>query len=387
MAITTAAEKISKARAALVIQFPFFGSLALRLRVLECDTIKTADVDGTTMRYNPAFIDGLSIAECAGLWAHETMHCALGHPWRIAGRDPRKWNHAADYAVNPILTESGCTLPKGGLNDPAFAGKSADEIYALLPDGQGGGKSGKPGNGNGEPADGEPGMGDVRMPDPAPGDVAVTPADAAQQERDWQVATIQAANAAKAAGNLPGALKRLVEEIKAPKVDWRAQLRRFVQSKFASDYRWSPPNRRYLHYGLYLPALKADGIGPVAVMVDTSGSIDAATLAAFAAEINAIVADAKPERVHVIYCDADVNGTAEYERDGGPIVLEPMGGGGTDFRPPFVWLAENDVHPCCAIYLTDLYGTFPDAAPDMPVLWAATSDAGAPFGEVIRIEA
>ena len=36
---------------------------------------------------------------------------------------------------------------------------------------------------------------------------------------------------------------------------------------------------------------------------------------------------------------------------------------------------------------TDLEGCFPDAAPNHPVLWAATKDHPAPFGEVIPMAA
>src|SRR5208282_5738727 len=58
-----------------------------------------------------------------------------------------------------------------------------------------------------------------------------------------------------------------------------------------SDYAWTPPNRRHIARGLYLPSLRSETLGPVVVGVDTSGSIDDATLAAFAAEISAILED------------------------------------------------------------------------------------------------
>lgn len=390
-AISTAAQKMAKARAALVIQFPFWGSLALRLQLAECDTIKTADVDGRTMRYNPAFVDGLSIAECAGLVAHEVGHCALGHVWRMAGRDHKRWNKAGDYAINPILVESGCTLPAGALLDRARwpAGTAADEIFAQLADESGGGGKGKPGAGGQAADDGEPGMGEMREPDPAPGNSTVTQTEKDDMARDWSVATIQAANAAKAAGNLPGSLRRLVEDIKAPREDWRARLRRFVQSKFSSDYSWRRPNRRYLHTGLYLPSMIADGIGPIVIFRDTSGStFDPAIQAAFNAETGAVISDAKPASVHVVDVDTAVCAVTEFEH-GQPFDPPPFhGGGGTDFRPAFDWLEQQEISPCCVIYLTDLYGTFPDVPPSVPVLWAVVgNDDTAPFGETIHLDA
>ena len=118
--------------------------------------------------------------------------------------------------------------------------------------------------------------------------------------------------------------------------------------------------------------------------VDTSGSIDAATLVAFAAEITAILDEAAPEAIHVVYCDEAVAGTETYE-PGDPIRLTPHGGGGTAFRPVFDWIAGSDIQPVCAVYLTDLYGSEFGPAPDYPVLWVSTGATAAPFGEVIPL--
>jgi hypothetical protein len=46
--------------------------------------------------------------------------------------------------------------------------------------------------------------------------------------------------------------------------------------------------------GLYLASLHSETLGPVAVAVDTSGSIDDATLAALSAEVTAIMDEAAP---------------------------------------------------------------------------------------------
>ena len=71
-----------------------------------------------------------------------------------------------------------------------------------------------------------------------------------------------------------------------------------------------------------------------------------------------------------------------------PLKLNPIGGGGTDFRPVFDWVA-SEPDPCCLIYFTDLEcDRFPSDAPDYPVLWVQTGDTGGlvPFGEIIEIK-
>jgi predicted metal-dependent peptidase len=85
-----------------------------------------------------------------------------------------------------------------------------------------------------------------------------------------------------------------------------------------------------------------------------------------------------------VYCDAAVQSVQEF-RASEAVRLEPKGGGGTDFRPAFEWVAKNDVSPVCLIYLTDLCcDSFPET-PEYPVLWVTDSRRTAPFGETVRI--
>ena len=60
------------------------------------------------------------------------MHPALHHHVRRSGRDPKRWNVACDYAINPLFVDAGLTLPEGVLLDNRFRGMSAEQIYNLL---------------------------------------------------------------------------------------------------------------------------------------------------------------------------------------------------------------------------------------------------------------
>lgn len=121
------------------------------------------------------------------------------------------------------------------------------------------------------------------------------------------------------------------------------------------------------------------------IAVDTSGSISQQILDDFAGEMQSIIDECQPERVHVIYCDADVQRVDVFER-GESLEMNPAGGGGTDFRPVFAQVAADGVGPACLVYLTDTYGSFPQNAPDYPVLWASTDGTNVPFGELIPIK-
>jgi len=402
----TAREKLTKARVQLLLSHPFFAALALRLQ-LEEKTIKTMATDGRSIYYSPSFVDSLTPAELQGVLAHEVLHCALGHHCRRGDRTPTRWNHACDYAINPLLIENGFELPAGGLLSPEFRGLSAEEIYSRLPpDADGGGSQPKSddqgsaaaGSGSGSSGPGSsPATGIHKLPaEPGFGEVLdavddngapASEADKSQQQRDWAVAAQQAAHAAKSCGHSPLGVDRVLEGSLRSRQDWRAILRDFVAATTPSDYRFCPPNLRYVHAGIYLPSIHKEGTGPIVIAVDTSGSIGAEELSQFAAEITAIAEDAQPESIHVVYCDAKVQSTQEFAASE-TIALEPKGGGGTNFRPAFEWMDAQDLNPACLIYLTDLCcNRYPDTWPSYPVLWVTDSRRTAPFGETVQIVA
>jgi predicted metal-dependent peptidase len=124
--------RIRKARTTLLLDHPFFGTLLFRLGARPLGSIKTMATDGVSLFFNPDFVDTLNAAELAGVLAHEVMHPALQHHTRRADRDPKRWNMACDYAINPMLLEAGLTLPKDVLLDPRFGGMSAERIYNLI---------------------------------------------------------------------------------------------------------------------------------------------------------------------------------------------------------------------------------------------------------------
>jgi predicted metal-dependent peptidase len=422
---TTTEEKLTRSRVQLLLKQAFFGTLALRLKLIH-GTLPTMATDGSRIVYNPAFVDELKPTELEGTLAHEVLHCALGHHCRRGERDPELWNVAADFAINPILIGNGLVLPAGALVDPAFNNLSAEEIYARLlqrrNEQNGGTKPQQQTNAGGGTATEPQGTDGSAHPSPKPdaspqpilgsggrttGEAAgsasvwpggfgevwdatdehgkpASPAEKRRQEHEWGIAAEQALRSAKAWGHEPAGIERSLSESRQSQQDWRAILRDFVVATKPSDYRWTPPNRRYIALGLYLPSVERRGLGEIVIAVDTSGSIGKLELEQFAGEISAISEESQPEAIHVVYCDAAVQSTQQFGPSE-PVRLEPRGGGGTDFCPPFKWVDENDVAPVCFIYLTDLCCHSYPEAPEYPVLWVTDSRRTAPFGETLRI--
>jgi predicted metal-dependent peptidase len=398
--------KLTRARVQLLLKHPFFASLCLRLKLVP-GPFPTMATNGKVISYNPSFVDSLTPEELEGVLAHEVLHCALGHHCRRGKRKPRLWNIAADYAINPIILQNGLALPEGVLVKDEYNGLCAEEIYSRLEreaaNGGGsqsqspnaGGSSGAPNNNDATAQDTTEGEDDLTQPRQGGfGEVLDATDDEGnpacegertRQAHTWTIAAGQAMQAAKFQGHEAAGVERPIKESRQSQQNWRTTLRNFVSGVAFADYTWFPPNRRYVHSGLYLPSIYRDGVGRIVIGVDTSGSIGEKELQQFAGEISAISDQVQPELIHVVYCDAAVNSTQEFGPSE-PIVLEPKGGGGTDFRPVFEWVSQNDINPACLIYLTDLYcDDYPATPPPYPVLWVTDSRRTAPFGETIKI--
>lgn len=366
-------KRISKAKTALILEHPFIGSVALNMPMIIDDSVPTAATDGKRVLFNEEFCNGLNDEELKFLVAHECMHPMLEHNFRRGNRDAYKWNQAADYVINKLLTdESIGKMPEQGLLSAGIyekGGGTSDGIYKLLPDTP---KDKQSNGGEGQPLDScEDGKG--------------SPAEVAQQQAEWKVKVAQAAQSAKMMGKMSAGLERLVNEILQPKVDWRDVLQRFVV-KCRSDQRsWARPNRRFLSQGLYLPSVSGESLGEIAFAVDCSGSIGQDEINQFSSEITTVWQDQRPTKVHVIYFDSEVCHYDEFEQDDEPVV-KPHGGGGTAFSPVFRYMIEHGIEPVACIFLTDLCCDDFGDAPDFPVLWVSTYADKVPFGEVVIME-
>ncbi|MCG8553024.1 MAG: hypothetical protein MI799_21660, partial [Desulfobacterales bacterium] len=132
-----AKNRLLKARADMVLNHPFFASLAMRLTLKEDRTCRTAWTDGKVFGYNPDYINILPREKLVGLSAHTVMHPACNHHLRRKDKDPKTWNKACDYVINPILLDAGLVLPDGFLWDDTYIGKTAEQVYTRLIEGEG----------------------------------------------------------------------------------------------------------------------------------------------------------------------------------------------------------------------------------------------------------
>lgn len=422
--------RMIRARTALIMSQPFFGTLALYLKIIEDESIETMATDGDSLIYAPMFLLRVSEAELQGVVAHEVHHCAYKHHLRRGTRDPKRWNVACDYVVNRDLIRAGFTLPKDALLDSRYDGMGAEEVYARLPPepgqqspqsqpakgsqasqpSQGKGPQSQPGKASqpsqgtpgkpasqgspsqsqGTPSQGtpgkpssqagqggnSPGTGQER-PGQAWGAVldgvpSHSPGKLGEAEAEWDRRVRQAIAVAKnaRAGKVPGFLEELVTAINKPMIDWREQLIRFVNSRSRFDYAWSRPNRRMLSLGYSFPGVVPKGVDKIGIVIDTSISIDLDLLAQFIGELQSVMDEGGVEQIVVVHCDTKVQKVQQFAQ-GDTMDVKPLGRGDTKFGPALKWFDENEPDVAALIYFTDLESDDYGEEPTVPLLWAA----------------
>jgi predicted metal-dependent peptidase len=399
----TPAEKVSIARTRLVLSEPFFASLVLPMQMVEDYTCKSLCTNGKVIRYNPTYIDNISIEECVGGLAHEGLHIGMCHHVRGIGKEHKLWNRACDYAINPILKKSHFRLPDNVLIKDDFEGKYAEDIYHILyeeeketqgnqgDNGQGDSNGNQSPSGQPQSQQGDNENGQQQGQQPGPEDwggveqneFSETGETNEEAEANAKQRMVQAVNAAKMAGKGSAELERIVEDLIATKTPWAEILQRFVAEISNNDYTWRMPNKRYVASGLYLPTLYNEEMGKIVFVIDTSSSVDKETLKIFVSELKEAASLFKFP-VTVIHVDTKVKHVEELDDDS---EIVPVGGGGTEFSPAFKYVEENDIECKALVYLTDgKCSDFPKD-PDYNTLWCIYGgyDIKAPFGEVINI--
>ena len=363
-----AKRRIERARTKLLLQHPFWGSLALHLDLSEVTegTTSTLATDGRHLFFNPDFVNTLTEDELVGVVAHETGHCALGHVWRRGERKSSLWNVAADHAVNYILKhESGFILPDGALD--SYPREYAESIYNKV--------SRKTRTGRQPWCNGNEELwGTSAQEDDDPG-IKVS------DQQQWADLTAQTAEA-QGRGSTPGSMQELIGELKRPQVDWKSLLADMIYSAIPSDFSMNP-NKRHVWRNIYLPSVKREGVELV-VAVDTSGSVSSELLQQFMSECHGIAEAFGDYTIHFYAADAEINGywTVTQTEDW---PLELPGRGGTDFNPVFNDVEKRDLEPMCLVYLTDAYGPFP-VEPDYPVIWVVCNNGGpTPWGSRVEV--
>jgi predicted metal-dependent peptidase len=402
--------KLSAARTRLILDKPFLGALVLRLPMVAGDPkwCKSTATDARTFYYNKQYIDSLSLAQTQFVLAHEALHCALSHFARRQHRVKHRWDLACDFAVNPLLINDGLTPTPDALYIEQFDGMTAEEIYPNLDDnmdeepqdqhlydeqsesdsdrnqGEGLGDRGdnprQEGEGSGREGEIDENAGGAPQPPP------LSETEKQNLAVQWQQRLAGAAQQAMQAGKMGAAMARMVDHMLQPQLPWRMLLARYLSAVARDDYSYMRPSRREGEGNAIFPSLRSSQVD-MAIVLDTSGSVDDEEIAQFLGEVNAIKGQLRA-RITVHACDAELSAQGPWTFEAWEDIKLPEelhGGGGTSFVPAFEWANRLDRQPDLFVYFTDAEGEFPQTEPTYPVLWLVKGKATVPFGQRVQL--
>lgn len=341
---------------------PYLATALFSITVVESHHAPSMGVDRRWRCYvSPEFVERLPVAELAAVWIHEAAHLLRDHHGRAdrlavgERHDHFRVNVAQDCEINDDLIADGLPLPADRIEPANFQmpnGLLFEQYLSRLPPSVGG--SGDHDCGSGAHGLSRP------WEDSADTGGGVSEVEAGAIRRDT---AHQVRAHARARGNVPAGWERWAAEVLEPKVDWRRALAGAVReaaawASGAVDYTYHRPSRRSASTrGVVLPSLRQP-VPRVAIVVDTSGSMGDAELAAALGEVAGVLraVGIGGNRVTVMSCDAAVHVVRQVYAVG---EVQLGGGGGTDMRVGVA--AALKVRPHFVIVLTDGYTPWPDA--------------------------
>jgi len=356
-------EMLITARVGLLLKASFFGNLATRLKLVNADEwCATAATDGRNFYYNTRFIKMLRPKEVEFLFGHEVLHCVYDHFGRRGDRDPQIWNIANDFCVNGDLVkhkvgELITTVP--ALYDTKYDGMSSEEVFDDLM------KNAKKLNMSDlidkmidEHLDGE---GDADGEGDGEGNGKGRPKLSEEERRairdEIKEAMLAAAATVDGAGNIPAGVRRIIQDLTEPKMNWRELLRMQLESTIKSDYTWMRASRKGWHMDAVMPGMKLDPMIDIALFIDASGSMNESMLKDILSETANIMESFPAYKIHVVTFDTECYNPQQYDSENLDDIrdYEVKGGGGTDFDAIFRYLKDNEIEPKRLVVFTDGY--------------------------------
>jgi len=418
----------------MMLRAPYLMVLYYSMTIYEDESIPTLCVNGVSMWVNPKFWNQLSREQKLTAAVHEVMHKMCLHTTRRGGRDPYIWNVAGDHYINPRLKAmhfaplENLTIdgkPWSWICDDKYAGSewTTEAIYDDLvkeaesqqPQGDMPQPCDEEGDGEGEGEEGEDGEDNTKAPPRRPGsedaekrlgpmhdvrDYGTTPdgeedesATQDKEEFEDQVRRelAEARQQAKEKGNAPGWLERVVGQAFHVKANWYDTLFEYLKGMSKADYSWRRWSKReFIKTGCIAPDMYQPAMGGVLKFIDTSGSISEDDLSLYDKHMRDVLEQVKPRWITLAYWDTQLHRIDRFEKfeyDVDTSMLNPVGGGGTDFSDWQDVIDDMEEMPDVVLAYTDMCATFPREALTVPTVWLSTSSVSeAPFGTVINIE-
>ena len=387
-------KSLSKISKELMLREPYYGFFLIMLNKVWRKDLPTAGVSKNGINFqlaiNEDFWTSLSEMHQMGLLKHELLHIAFGHLTSFKSfKNHRLANVAMDMEINQYIDKDW--LPEGGIDidnyeDLNLERKAGcryyyDKLNQFQDEKDKNGTCGNEGMDKllDQVANGE-------GPDHSTWEEFEDLSEAEKKLIEKQLQKVLAdakEQTIKKRGNVPGEIEGVIviEEIVAPKFDWRGYIRRFtgVSTKVFTKKIRRKENRRFSDN----PGLKIKMKQHMLLAIDTSGSVSDSELQEFMGEIHHIYKVGVD--VTVIQCDTSIKSIEPYK---GKHEINVAGRGGTEFDPVLDYYNANQKKYTSLVYFTD-GECYTSVVPKGNVLWVLSErshmNESLP-GKVIKLE-
>jgi predicted metal-dependent peptidase len=237
-----------------------------------------------------------------------------------------------------------------------------------------------PGQGNGEEGKEQPSSGKSTPSSEGPAKLSAD--DIKQIKAELKQEIINSAQMS-GIGNLPAGVQRLVNDLTAPKMDWKTLLQSQLNSIVPADYSFLRVNRKGWDLDAILPGMTEMPMLNIAVALDMSGSISNKMVNEFLSEVKGIMDQYPMYEIRVFCFDTDCYADRTFSSDNGEDICTyvPKGGGGTDGGAIFRFMKAENFVPLKLVIFTDGYvGDFGDEN-YCPTVWIIKgSNVVPPYG-------
>lgn len=340
----------------------FISTICFSLQHEWDSSVERACTDGRKVMYNPFAYLNLPPAQQLSRLLHETWHVALMHIARVLSRNPEKYNAAADFYINLMLTDAGFEKIPTWLHNPDYRGLSTEQIYDLLPD-------------------------SFQMP---PSEFDLKPNDEDKELSDFLDdvivrASVQSQMQGDKPGTIPGSIQIYLDSLLNPILPWHSLLRRYMNQLSKDDYSWRKPNRRFFPDNI-LPTLYSQKMMDIAIFVDASGSVTDKDFHRFISETAGILRMLKPSKITIVRFDTAIRGVDEVRSLKDIAAIKFTGRGGTSIKPVIDWIHDNK--PKISLIFSDGHFNHYNRPVADHLIWLVYNNKrfNAPYGKVIHYE-
>ena len=364
-------------------RWPYLSTLIFSLRIVETEDLPTLAVDaGWRMYYNPTFVLQQIPEVLATMVLHEALHCVSKHSARFEalGRENTSheiWNLSGDANINQMLDDAKMpwgefdpvryeSLAKYGVKGGMTTELTFFTMVKYFED-----------NPSKDPDHSDCGGvtgGSARGYEIPKSDMDNPSIKNDQQDviRDRVAQDVIKHAREKGVGSVPGELLRWANELLNPQIDWKRELAGMMRSSLATvlgrkDYTYARPSRRQSSMAIHdpefiLPSMRKPAPPTIAIIIDTSGSVQDKEITEFLSEVDGIAsANGIAQGITVIPCDAQVGEIQKIRSISGIADIKLSGGGGTDLRVGIAAAESLKPQPKIVIVLTDGYTPWPES--------------------------